>query len=185
MRRFFNGFSSTSASCAAALIAPRLAGRTTAQFWLTAGVAVLAPLPFGSVGLFWIALWVVLLSVACLLGSFADFNPRQFRLLCLFLLVVAAYASVAIIQILPAPDWLPTNPIWSEASKLLDTPLAPRVSVRGSIPTIALGSLLLFTLAFTNGFLIGGNADRSVALFRLLAYSARSCGELNHATSIC
>ena len=49
------------------------------QLWATASVLVLAPLFFGSVDQFWIAVWIVVLSITTILGVFVPLNIGQAR----------------------------------------------------------------------------------------------------------
>ena len=49
------------------------------QLWATAFVLVLAPLFFASVDQFWIAVWIVVLSITTILGVFVPLNIGQAR----------------------------------------------------------------------------------------------------------
>ena len=51
------------------------------QLWLTMAVLALAPLFFGSVDLFWVAVWAILLSLSALCGLAAPVGATQLRLL--------------------------------------------------------------------------------------------------------
>ena len=54
------------------------------QLWATAFVLVLAPLFFGSVDQFWIAVWIVVLSITTILGVSVPLNIVQARIVWAF-----------------------------------------------------------------------------------------------------
>ena len=143
----------------------------SAQLWLTLCVGVLSPLPFGSVDVFWIATWTLLLAVGGLLSVAVVLTKAQAPILLAFLAVCSIYAAVALFQIMPNPPASLSNPIWSSAQKLLETELSPRISVRGTIPIVSIGHFMLFAMAFINGFLIGTSRTRSATLFFVIAIS--------------
>src|SRR5664280_1408691 len=125
------------------------------QLWVTIAVLALAPLFFGSVDLFWVALWVILLSLSALCGIGAPVGAMQSRLLLGFLGLCGVYALVAIIQTTPNLIGQLNDPNWQKANDLLDLQAPPRISSRAEIPLLAAGHFLLFATAFTNGFFIG------------------------------
>src|SRR6516164_1898354 len=89
------------------------------QFWLTVAALCLAPLFFGSVDQVWVAIWIILLSVAVICGWPARIGAAQARLLAVFLGLCFAYALVAIAQVVPhATDRL-NDPVWRRAGDLL------------------------------------------------------------------
>jgi O-antigen ligase len=139
------------------------------QLWLTISALALAPLFFGSVDQFWIALWTILLSITTVLGITAPANAAQVRILAAFLGVCCVYAIVAVIQVLP--NLLPSfnDPIWRRANDLLGTEVTPRISGTAQIPPIAIGHFLLFVTSFLSGFCAG--TSRSNA--RILIFAAR------------
>ena len=71
------------------------------QLWATASVLVSAPLFFGSVDQFWIAVWIVVLSITTILGVSRPLNIVQVRVVWAFLSVCLIYAIVAVIQVAP------------------------------------------------------------------------------------
>ena len=71
------------------------------QLWATIAALTLAPLFFGSVDQFWIALWIVVLAVGTLCGIARQLNVRQRRILFAFASVCIIYALVAVVQIVP------------------------------------------------------------------------------------
>src|SRR5437588_45535 len=62
------------------------------QLWATASVLVSAPLFFGSVDQFWIAVWIVVLSITTILGVSVPLNIVQVRVVWAFLSVCLIYA---------------------------------------------------------------------------------------------
>src|SRR5260370_27313997 len=68
------------------------------QFWMTIAALILAPLFFGSVDLFWIAVWAILLSISVLCGVAAPMNTGQSWLLFCFFSLCGIYTLVAIVQ---------------------------------------------------------------------------------------
>jgi O-antigen ligase len=125
------------------------------QVWLTTGVLVLAPLFFGSVDQFWIAIWAVLLSIATILGAGAPLNVAQTRVVAAFLSVCFVYAIVVLIQVVPHLPAGFDDPIWRRANELLGADIASRISSTAQIPPIAIGHFLLLVTSFLSGFLAG------------------------------
>jgi O-antigen ligase len=146
------------------------------QLWLTAAVLVLAPLFFGSVDLFWVAAWAILLSLSALSGIALPTSPLQSQLLLGFCCVCGLYALVALVQITPdVVDWL-DDPSWRQANDILGLGASPRISSRAEIPPLAAGHFLLCVTAFLCGFFVGTsrhNADKliGVAQYSILLYA--------------
>lgn len=141
------------------------------QFWITAVVLMLAPLFFGSVDLFWVSVWTILLSVGVLTGIGVELSAGQSRVLLAFLLLCAAYALVSFLQVAPLNIDSLTDPIWKRANQLLGTDVAPRISSRAEIPYLAIGHLMVFAAAFVNGFFIGTSRSGSARLFKVAGLS--------------
>jgi O-antigen ligase len=135
------------------------------QLWTTTVVLVLAPLFFGSVDLFWIAIWTVLLSFSALCGVAVRMNSEQSRLVSGFLILCGIYALIAAIQIVPHAIERLGDPIWRQTNELLGLNTSPRISSRAEISLIAAGHFLLFASSFICGFSIGTsrrNGDRLI-----------------------
>jgi O-antigen ligase len=141
------------------------------QLWTTIVVLVLAPLFFGSVDLFWIAVWTILLSISALCGAATPMDTGQSRILCGFIAVCGIYALVAIIQITPHLVDQLDDPSWQRANDLLDLNALPRISSRAELPSLAVGHFLLFATAFISGFFIGTSKRNSDRLIRFAQYS--------------
>jgi O-antigen ligase len=141
------------------------------QFWTTIVVLVLAPLFFGSVDLFWVAVWTILLSVSALCGAAVPMGAGQSRILFGFLALCGLYALVAIIQITPHLVDQLNDPSWQRANDLLGLNASPRISSRAEIPPLAVGHFLLFATSFISGFFIGTSRDNSDRLISFAQYS--------------
>jgi O-antigen ligase len=141
------------------------------QLWTTIVVLVLAPLFFGSVDLFWIAVWTILLSFSALCGLAVPMNFEQSRLLSGFLVLCGIYALIAVIQIIPHAVEQLDDPIWRQTNELLGLNTSPRISSRAEISLIAAGHFLLFANSFICGFSIGTSRRNSERLIWFAQYS--------------
>jgi O-antigen ligase len=141
------------------------------QLWVTIAVTVLAPLFFGSVDLFWVAIWTILLSISVLCGAAGPMSPVQGRVLFGFLAVCCAYASVAVVQILPHVIDRFDDPSWQQANDLLGLNVPPRISSRAEIPLVSIGHFLLLVTSFISGFFIGTSRRNSDLLIWFVRYS--------------
>jgi O-antigen ligase len=140
------------------------------QLWATVAVLVLAPLFFGSVDQFWIAAWIVALSIATILGVSVPLNIVQVRIVWAFLAVCLLYAIVAVIQVVPGLPTSLNDPIWQRANDVLGTHMEPRISGTAEIPPLAVGHFLLTVTAFLSGFFAGTSrrsADRIISAARI------------------
>src|SRR5437762_6894463 len=104
------------------------------QLWATASVLVSAPLFFGSVDQFWIAVWIVVLSITTILGVAIPLNVVQTRVFWAFLGVCFIYAAVAVIQVAPQLFAGLDDSIWQRANDVLGTHVEPRISSTAEIP---------------------------------------------------
>src|SRR4051794_24876246 len=106
----------------------------SAQLWVTMAVLGLAPLFFGSVDLFWIAVWALLLSLSTLCGLAAPVDTLQSRVLFGFWGLCGLYALVAIVQVVPLGIDRLADPTWLRANDVLGLGFWPRISSRAEIP---------------------------------------------------
>jgi O-antigen ligase len=141
------------------------------QLWTTIVVLVLAPLFFGSVDLFWIAVWTILLSFSALCGVAVPMNFEQSRLLSGFLVICGIYALIAGIQIVPHAIEQLDDPIWRQTNELFGLNTSPRISSRAEISLVAAGHFLLFANSFICGFSIGTSRRNSDRLIWFAQYS--------------
>jgi O-antigen ligase len=141
------------------------------QLWVTVAALTFAPLFFGSVDLFWIATWTVLLSIGALCGLAVPTSSEQSRVLWGFFALCGIYAVVAIIQITPDLIDQLNDPAWRQANGLLDLKMLPRISSRAEIPPLAAGHFLLFATSFISGFFVGTSRRNSDRLVQFTQYS--------------
>ena len=138
---------------------------------MTIAVLVLAPLFFGSVDLFWVAIWTILLSISVACGAAGPIGPGQGRVLFVFLVLCCIYAAVAVVQIAPDVVIRLDDPSWRRANDLLGLNVTPRISSRAEIPLVSIGHFLLFVTSFTSGFFIGTSRRNSDILILSARYS--------------
>lgn len=143
----------------------------TVQLVATVVTLILAPLFFGSVELFWIIVWTVVLSIAALCGLATPLGSAQNRLLLCFFALCSVYLLAATAQVVPHFVDQLNDPGWQHANDLLGIDASSRISNRGEIPPIAAGHFLLFTLSFLNGFYLGKSRRKSEILLRIARYA--------------
>lgn len=141
------------------------------QLWATTFVLVLAPLAFGSVDQFWIAVWIIVLSITTILGASVPLNLVQARLVWAFLGLCLIYAIVAVIQVVPQLFVSLDDPIWQRANGVLGTHVEPRISSTTEIPPLAIGHFWLTVTAFLSGF-FAGTSRRGVSRINSAARTA-------------
>jgi len=141
------------------------------QLWLTVTSLTLAPLFFGSVDQSWVAIWTVLLSISTLIGATEPICTAQRRLLIAFSVLSAAYALVAVVQVVPHLIDPLDDPIWGRTKQVLGLDALPRISGRAEIPPDAVGHFLLFMTSFTSGFLVATSRRNGENLIRFARYS--------------
>ncbi len=141
------------------------------QLWTTIAALILAPLFFGSVDLFWIAVWAILLSISVLCGAAVPMDTGQSRVLFGFFALCGIYTLVAIVQITPHVVDQFNDPSWRQANDLLGLDASPRISSRVEMPPLAVGHFLLFATSFISGFFIGTSRRNSDSLIWFAQYS--------------
>jgi hypothetical protein len=141
------------------------------QLWTTIVALALAPSFFGSVDLFWVAVWTITLSLGVLCGIARPMSIAQSRILFSFLTLCGVYALVATIQIIPNAVERLNEPAWVRANQLLALNALPRISSRAEIPSLAVGHFLLFVTSFLSGFSIGTSRRGGDKLIWFAQYS--------------
>jgi O-antigen ligase len=141
------------------------------QLWMTIAVLVLAPFFFGSVDLFWIAVWTILLSIGASFGVALGLENGQRRLFFVFLALCCLYGLISLFQITPNAIGSLNDPIWARASEILGINMLPRMSSRAEIPAVAIGHFLLFAISFVSGFYVGTSLRNGDKLNRFARYS--------------
>jgi hypothetical protein len=137
------------------------------QLWMALTAAALAPVPFGSVSLFWTTFWVGFLAVTLLLQPPRPHTNSQRLYLSLLIVVTGLYAAVAIVQVSPTAI-ADAHPIW-ETLKAAGFEVSPHPSAQASIPDDAVGRALLGLLALYVGFAVGVDAHGVNRLTRGIA----------------
>ena len=121
--------------------------------WLTALVLMLAPIPFGSVELQWVAVWAFLLSIALALAPTRSLGREDALRLGLPVLVILAGLLLVWLQTSAPPILGAPAPGWSEARAVLALPEHAPVAAALGKPWAALGPLLTALLALLCGYL--------------------------------
>jgi O-antigen ligase len=141
------------------------------QLWTTIVALVFAPLVFGSVDQFWVAVWTILLSISALCGVGVRMQTEQIRIFYAFLGICGIYGVVSIIQVVPLGLDQLNDPSWRHANELLGLGVPPRISSRAEIPQLAAGHFLLFVTSFVGGFSVGTSRPNSDKLIWFARYS--------------
>jgi len=117
-------------------------------FILVVGVAVLAPLPYGSTGPKAVTICLLMLAAAQLFAP-RWVDARAWRRLLPAFVLIAIYCVLALLQTLPGP--LPADAVWSSAADLLGVTSVPSYSVDPDHARFAIGMALLTGLALLGG----------------------------------
>ncbi|MET4481515.1 O-antigen ligase family protein [Bradyrhizobium sp. F1.13.3] len=146
-----------------------------ARFAATIGlcaVVALAPLPFASMDMRIVAVWILLLSAVLLLASLRPVSSRDLSFIIGFATISLAWTFVVGAQLgtasLPSA-WL-TASIWQQASAILGQDLTGSVSVARNQPFFAMGSQIACWMSMLCGYLVG--RDRRAARWLLMAFLA-------------
>lgn len=148
-----------------------ICSRNWISTWLLFFVVAAAPFPFGSTSKSAIAFWCIPLSVAVVLLSLRGLRREILLLVAGLFLIVAGYGFVLHEQLSDHPWIAPFHPIWSKASDLLGTPLAPSASITKNLPFFAIGATLANILSLLLGMVIGSQRDRARQIMMAIAYS--------------
>lgn len=130
-----------------------------------------APLPFGSTDPASVALWCVVLGAALLVADLRPLDRRHLLLLGLAAIPLSAYGIVLHEQLALKPWFSVAEPLWSEASDLLGSPVQPSVSIVRGQPFFSLGAPLAAMLSLICGLVIGADRDRARQLLQVIAWS--------------
>lgn len=130
----------------------------------------LAPLPFGSMDMRIVAVWVSLLSLVLFLTALQALGPRDMAFVCAFTVISLAWIEVISEQL----GWTAlvsrhlTAPISGEASHILAQQLDGSVSVARNQALFSAGSQIAFFLSILCGYLVG--RDRVTAQMLLICF---------------
>jgi len=140
--------------------------------WILFATVAAAPLPFGSTSATAIAFWCVVLGVGLIAASLRNLGKLQLLPLVLIAVVAGAYCVVLHEQLSDAP-WFSVapDPAWSKASELLNTAIAPSLSLAKNEPWHALGAPLAALLAFATGYIVCAERTHAHTLLQVVAWS--------------
>jgi len=136
-------------------------------------IIALAPLPFGSTDIKVVAVWVILLGIATVLAGNRQYSMREIAILVGLAIVVACWAFV-VIQQMASPPFLAdilVDPIWRQASRLLDEHLTPSVAVALNQPYFAAGAQITCVLSLTCGLFLGQSRTTAHTILNVFAIS--------------
>ncbi|MFE1601536.1 O-antigen ligase family protein [Methylobacterium sp. ID0610] len=133
---------------------------------LVTGTAILAPLPYGSIGPKAVVIALAALAIALLLAPPRMVDWSRMRLAAPALTLMAAYSLIALLQ--STPGALPAAEIWSAAAALLGEPGVPSFSVDADRTRFAIGYALLLALALAGGLGLAQIAGGSRRLLEAL-----------------
>ena len=139
----------------------------------TSGLCVLvalAPLPFASMDMRIVAVWVLLLSAVLLLAVPHTISSRDLAFLCGFAAISLSWAFVVSEQLgLTSPlSQRLMAPIWEQTSTILDEQLDGSISVALNQPFFSAGSQIACLLSMLCGYLVG--RDRRAARLLLMSF---------------
>ena len=151
--------------------------RRIALYFFCAVIA-LAPLPFGSVDGLVISFWAMFLGSSAVLAVPSE--PRKYQALFLILGSIVALAwGLVLHEQTSARPWLAgdlVDPIWRQASRLLEVPLPQYVSVVRNQPYFAAGGQIVVFLSLLCGFLLGTDLVFARIILRIVAWSGALYG---------
>lgn len=142
-------------------------------YLLIFAILATAPFPFGSVSPVVVALLSIAAGGAIVALAFrVPSLPSPGTLITTILVLVAAYAVTAYLQLLPRSPGDPlAHPIWSEAQDLLGFPLDASASIARNQPIFAVGTPLLVLLLFIGGYCCGAEDVYAQRLLQVIAWA--------------
>jgi hypothetical protein len=122
-------------------------------------LVALAPLPFASMDMRIVAVWVLLLSAVLLLTAPQAISSRDVAFLCGFAAISLSWAFVVSEQLGQTSFLSPrlTAPIWGQTSAILGEQLSGSISVALNQPFFSAGSQIACLLSMLCGYLVGRN----------------------------
>lgn len=134
-------------------------------------VVVAAPICFGSTDATITAVWCVALGAVLLIVPLRDAAPRHLAIfLAVTAVTVAGYAFVLHEQ--TGEPWIAApDPLWAEAARLLEHPVAGSPAIASHQPWLSLGNTLACLSALICGFALGADRDTARRLLRVIAFS--------------
>jgi hypothetical protein len=119
-----------------------------------------------------VATWAILLGISVALFLTAKIDGAQLMVLAGVSSVVVVWLAVIFLQnVFPPPANELKSPIWDEITRVLDLPMPAIVAVaRGQYYLAAVREIVCY-LAFTTGFLVGGDRKLARLLLLVIAFS--------------
>lgn len=145
----------------------------TASLVLFCVAIVLSPLPFGSVALPAIVVWVVVLGCCAVLISVRAMDFPQSKLLIPLWIFCGCWAGVLYLQVSRSSGMLSrlANPVWAETANLLGVQLQAIPAALRFQSVISQGPALLAVLALSCGIVLGSVDRYAKAILRAFAWS--------------
>lgn len=134
-------------------------------------VVATAPFPFGSSSHSAIAFWCGTMGVGLVLASPAGLNRIHLAILTAIAVILLGYGFVLHEQLSASPWIASPDPVWGQASRVLDVPLASSASIVRGEPFFALGAPLAALLALTLGLIVGANGENARRCLLVFAWS--------------
>lgn len=145
----------------------------TAALTLLCIAIVFSPLPFGSVGLPAIVVWVGVLGLSAILVAFQPLRSRQTKLLLPLWVFCGCWAAVCYLQISPSDGMFSrlANPIWAQTGDILGQQLQAIPAALRSQTVTSQGPALLAVLALGCGIVLGSAERGAKAIVIAFAWS--------------
>jgi len=134
-------------------------------------VVAFAPFPFGSTNDLSIAFWCLCFGIAVIFAPTRNLRKPHLWLLVGIAIIVMGYAFVLHEQLSDHPWLAPFQPIWKQASDLLQMPIAPSASIVKNEAFFALGAPLANILAIILGVTVGADRERARRILWVIAIS--------------
>jgi O-antigen ligase len=130
-----------------------------------------APLVFGSVEPFVLAIGGGLVAVSALLAPLGDCDVNARRVLWAASFVAIAYLALFTLQLWPNPPGGLANPVWRDTAELTDTQMDPTISVAPGQTFYLTGVFAVLAGVFMLAVVHGRNAATAAVIVQVLAFS--------------
>lgn len=132
-------------------------------------VIVLAPLVFGAVEPFVVAVGGILVAISLAFAPLKGLGAGPRRALWTLLGAMLIFVALFALQLWPDPPAELANPIWSEASRLTGTQIVPRISVAPGQTLHLAGIYLVLAGILALGIVHGSSSAGATTIMRTLA----------------
>jgi O-antigen ligase len=141
------------------------------SFGLFLAAVLLAPLPFGSIEDYWIAVWCVVASLSLALVPRSEITAARLRRVLPVLCTVGLFAVIVVAQLSPVGNIGGADPIWAEVNRTLGTRLVSYPSASALASWLSLGPSLLFITIFFASYFLCADVQRANTLLHLVAWA--------------